>query len=95
MNDHAISQAVYKAHIKFGEENPEWMKMALDIVNRWGRHEVTLAHAIAEGLMEAHQMGQNGDFPEPPPRPGAQVRRRTPPPTIPETTTSHVIRRTR
>lgn len=57
-------QAKYRAHIQHGEEHPEWMQEALKAVNAWGRGEKTLAHAIAEGLQAAWEMGQVGEMPE-------------------------------
>lgn len=62
-NDRIAAQAVYRAHIDYGEEKPGWMQMALSIVNSWGRAEATLAHSIAIGLEEAHRMGQEGEEP--------------------------------
>lgn len=56
-------QERYRAHMEYGDEKPQWMQMALAIVNSWGRAEATLAHAIAMGLEEAHRMGQEGKEP--------------------------------
>lgn len=60
------AQRVYKAHIAFGEDHPEWMAWALKTINEWGRAEKTLAHAVAEALMEAYDLG---DPPPEPPQP--------------------------
>ena len=57
-------QAVYKAHISFGEAHPNWMQQAVEVTNVWGRGERVLQHAIAEALMAAYELGKAG---EPPP----------------------------
>lgn len=56
-------QDMYRAHLAFGDEHPEWAQRALSVINEWGRAERTLAHAIGEALIEAHRMGAAGESP--------------------------------
>lgn len=93
-DERMAAQAMYHAHIEYGEEKPAWMQMALEIVNSWGRAEATLAHAIAIGLEEAHRMGREGEEPVyTPPTVQRFVRRAKPAPE--PTTTRQLVRRTR
>lgn len=58
------TQELYKAHYAFDAENSDFMRMALDAVNSWGRGEATLAHAVGLALKEAWEMGAEGRSPE-------------------------------
>lgn len=73
----STEQDMYRAHLAFGEEHPEWSQMALSVINEWGRAERTLAHAIGEALMEAHRMGASGEVPVFLPPPPLKVVRRS------------------
>lgn len=95
MPDHMEWQRQYKNHLAYGKAKPEWMQLALEAVNGWGRGDYTLAHAVAIKLEEAYQRGEAGDPPQytPPAPPRFQdgVLRRSKP--VPEATPAPTLRR--
>lgn len=56
-------QKAAQAHAQHGRDKPEWMNLALDAINLWGRQEHTLAHAVALALEEAYRRGEQGKYP--------------------------------
>lgn len=77
-------QRTYKAHAAYAEEKPEWMHLATQAVNAWGRQEATLQQAIAQALEAAYASGVAGRYPEVPAPPVNPTIRRTRPATAPE-----------
>lgn len=79
-------QDAYRAHIAYGEQEPEAMGLALQVINRWGSGEATLAQAIAEQLKACYNSGIEREmFPyEAPPPPSSVMRRAkaAPPPPV-------------
>lgn len=57
-------QTAAKAHAQHSKDAPEWMSLALVAINKWGRQEYTLAHAVALALEDAYERGRRGDYPE-------------------------------
>ena len=56
--------SMYREHLVFSEAHPEWMQLALVVVNRWGTQQDTLTVSIAKALQEAYAMGTEGTPPE-------------------------------
>lgn len=52
-----------KAHVAYCEDKPEWMALALECVNKWGKQELILQHAIALALEDAYERGVRGEPP--------------------------------
>lgn len=86
----------FQAQQTYLDTRPEWAALALAVVNRWGREEATLVHAVAEALEAAYQAGVAGEYPEPPAPPAIQrIRRVRPSATEPDEPAPTRIRRTR
>lgn len=69
--------ARYKAHLQYGEDEPDWMARALFVINRW--KSGTLAVCLAQALKEQYEAGKRGeDAPglPPPSEPTKILRRR-------------------
>lgn len=59
----SILQKAAKAHAQHGRDKPEWMDLALEAINLWGKQEYTLAHAVALALEDAYRRGEQGKYP--------------------------------
>lgn len=72
-----VDDSRYKAHLQYGEDEPDWMARALYVINRW--KSGTLAVCLAQALKEQYEAGKRGeDAPglPPPPAPPKLMRRR-------------------
>ncbi len=73
-----MNMKTYHAQEKFSKENPEWAAAAMAAINRWGRGEATIMHAVGEALKEAYENGRNGvAVVAPPPKVVSRVIRRS------------------
>ena len=73
------------AQAAFGDEHPEFIAIAMRVVNRWGKGDVLLPHAIGEALQDAYIRGRDGRMPRDA-QPGAKIIKRSAPVVAPATT---------
>lgn len=83
----------YQAQASFAEEYPEWMGLAMVVVNAWGREEKTLPHAIAHALQEAYLHGEKNQYPYLPEPDKPKLLKRARPAPEPETPRATLRRR--
>lgn len=54
-------QQVYRDHLDYAKENPQWTLAAIQVIKAWERNEKTLVHAVAVGLKDIYEKGQAGE----------------------------------
>lgn len=83
-------QTRHKAQEAYAQEHPEWMALAMQVINDWGREAKTLPHAIAAALQDAYERTTPPAMPVSEARGGTVRRQRPAPQHAPK-----IVRRTR